>query len=148
MCAAPATAIEYIAPAPAVSYVAPAPSVDVHGARKSALLSPNAPEIFEFECGRGSSLHPLPRRRRRLADDEMLPELYEIDEDEMWPEVHDIADRGFEEAANNTCNGRRRTSMESRAKSNDRQRLEPAERYGTLWRKSTETGKSRQHRKR
>ena len=34
--------------------------------RKSARLSPNGPEVFEFESGSGSSLHPLPRRRRRL----------------------------------------------------------------------------------
>ena len=33
--------------------------------RKSARLSPNGPEVFEFESGYGSSLHPLPRRRRR-----------------------------------------------------------------------------------
>ena len=39
-------------------------------------------------------------RRRRLADDETMPETYETAEDETSPEVHDQADRGFEEAAN------------------------------------------------
>ena len=86
VCAAPAPVVEYIAPIPAVCYVAPAPIGDVHGpqfhegiaetsntatscggrVRKSARLSPNGPEVFEFECGSGSSLHPLPRPRRRL----------------------------------------------------------------------------------
>ena len=33
--------------------------------RKSARLSPNGPEVFEFETGRGSSLQPLPHRQRR-----------------------------------------------------------------------------------
>ena len=28
-------------------------------------MSPNGPVVFEFECGRGSSLLPLPHRRRR-----------------------------------------------------------------------------------
>ena len=44
--------------------------------RKAARLSSNAPEVFELECG------PLPCRRRRLADDETLPEMYEIAENE------------------------------------------------------------------
>ena len=30
-------------------------------ARKSAPLSPNGPEVFQFQSGYGSSLHPLPR---------------------------------------------------------------------------------------
>ena len=34
--------------------------------RKSARLSPSGQEVLEFESGSGSSLHPLPRRRRRL----------------------------------------------------------------------------------
>ena len=34
--------------------------------RKSARLSPIGPQVFEIECGSGLSLHPLPRRRRRL----------------------------------------------------------------------------------
>ena len=43
-------------------------------------LSSNAP-VFEVECGSGSSLRLLSRRRRRLADDE--PEIYEIAEDDF-----------------------------------------------------------------
>ena len=83
MCAATAPVVEYIAQAPAVSCVAPAPSVDVPGARKvSASLSKCAGGIGVC-VWKGSSLRPLPKRRCRLADDETLPELYEIDEDEI-----------------------------------------------------------------
>ena len=126
VCAAPAPVVEYIAPAPAVSYVAPATIVDVLGLqfhednaetsckatasggrlRKSARRSPNGPEVFELECGSGSSLHPL-RRRDEIAEDETLPEIheiaaeiFEIAEDETSPEIFDITDSGFEEAAN------------------------------------------------
>ena len=66
-------------------------------ATKSARLSPIGPEVFEFECGSGPSLRPLPRRRCRLADDETPPEMheiaesYEIAEDETLPEKHEIA---------------------------------------------------------
>ena len=70
VCAAPAPVVEYIAPVPAVSHVAPAPILDVldpqfhednsetsckatsSGGRvgKSARLSPNGPEAFEFDA--------------------------------------------------------------------------------------------------
>ena len=65
-------------------------------ARKSARLSSNAPEVFEVECGSDSSLRPLSRRRRRLADDETLPEIYEIAEDETPPELHETVPEMYE----------------------------------------------------
>ena len=148
-CAAPTTAIEYNAPAPAGSYVAPAPGVDAPGSRKSARLSPNAPEIFEFECGRRSSLHPVPKRRRQIADDEMLPELYEIDEDA--PEVDDIADREFEEAANNMLTHCQRNEMVKHGKLREIQReVETETRRVSCYivEEIYRVGESPQHRKR
>ena len=157
VCAEPAPVRKYTAPPPAVSYVAPAPMVDVLGpqfhddiaetsckatpcggrVRKSARLSSNAPEVFEFECGSDSSLRPLPRRRRRLADDktlpETLPEMYEIAENETSPEIHDIADRGFEEAANLMLTLCQQNEMEKHGKSREIQHHIETETRRAMW---------------
>ena len=44
----------------------------------------------------------LPRRRRRLADDETLPQMDEIAEDETLPEKHEIAPEMYELAEDET----------------------------------------------
>ena len=98
------------------------------------------------------SLHPLPRRRRRLADDETLPEMYEIDEDETLPElhetvpevyetaedetspeIHDIAVRGFEEAANLMVTLCQQNEMGKHGKSREIQRHIETETRRAMW---------------
>ena len=147
--------------------------------RKSVRLSPDGPEVFELECGSGSSFHPLPRRDETLPEiyeitenlpgiHEIAAEMYEMAEDETSPEIHDIADSGFERAANflltlsTERDGEARkvernpTSDRDGNPSSDMvhsggnlQRLESLANTGNggyhciFWRKSPETGKSR-----
>ena len=122
-CAAPTTAIEYNAPAPAWSYVAPAPSVDVPGSRKSARLSPNAPEIFEF----------------RVWKTFITPSGAEMTTPNCgwwrWgvPEVHDIADRELEEAANNMLTHCQQNEMDKHGKLHEIQREMETETRRATW---------------
>ena len=77
-----------------------------------------SPEVFEIACGSGSSVELLPevddlrlendKQTPELhetiwsdfAEDETLPEIYEIVEDETSPEIYEVAGSGVERAAN------------------------------------------------
>ena len=61
---------------------------------------------------------------------EIAAEIFEITEDETSPEIHDIADSGFERAANFLLTLCQQNEMEKHGKSNEIQRQIETETWG------------------